>query len=307
MSGSRALRWFGIAFGLVVFGFVLATLAGQWQALQFSWSDLAWPALGLSTLFFVAAQALFAGAWHRLVSDAGESAELRGDVARWCVSLAGKYLPGKVWQAVARFGLYHGAQRGRKVAPAFVRETCLSLSAAMALVAAHGWLDAAATGRLELVLTLGSVLLLLLSLPGIALIVVGWLDRWTPFRVAIPAGGAGEMAVAWLMQVSGYFLLGLGLVALARGLGIDQPGMGWPMIAGLSFAGLAGITAFFVPAGIGVREAALVWYLSPIIGLAPAALLAVAARIWISLGEAALVGSGLLMLRDSNNAVTGNP
>ena len=302
MARSRALRGFGIVSGLAVFGFVLYGLAGQWQALQFSWSRLAWPALGLAMLSFAAAQALFAAAWHRLLSDAGESGELRGDVARWCVSLAGKYFPGKVWQAVARFGLYHGAPRGRKVAPAFVRETCLSLSAAMALVAAHGWLDVAATGRLELAFTLGAVILLLLSLPGIARIVVDRLERWTPLRLAVPEGGAGATVVAWLMQVSGYVLFGLGLLALARGLGIEQPGVGWPMIAGLCFAGLAGIAAFFVPAGIGVREAAMAWYLSPIIGPAPAALLAVAARIWISMGEAALVGGGLFMLRESKDS-----
>lgn len=307
MPRSRGLRWFGIVFGLAVFGFILFRLAGQWQSLAFSWSRLAWPALGLSMLLFVAAQGLFAGAWHRLLSDAGESGELRGDVARWCVSLAGKYFPGKVWQAVARFGLYHGAQRGRKVAPAFVRESFLSLSAAMALVAAHGWLDVAATGRLELVFSIGAALLLLLSLPVIARIVLGWLERRTPLRLAIPEGGTGAMLVAWSMQVSGYLLFGLGLIALARGLGIEQAGMGFPMIAGLCFAGLAGIAAFFVPAGIGVREAALTWYLVPIIGPAPAALLAVAARVWISIGEAALVGGGLLMLRDGNKGVAGDP
>ncbi|MCX7042936.1 MAG: hypothetical protein NT117_09740, partial [Gammaproteobacteria bacterium] len=118
---------------------------------------------------------------------------------------------------------------------------------------------------------------------------------------AVPEGGAGAMAVAWLMMVSGYVVLGLGLIALARGLGIGQVGMGWPMVAGLCFAGLAGIAAFFVPAGIGVREAALAWYLGPIIGPAPAALLAVAARIWISIGEAALIGGGLLALRGRND------
>ncbi|MCX7041193.1 MAG: hypothetical protein NT117_00590, partial [Gammaproteobacteria bacterium] len=171
MPRSRALRWFGIVFGLAVFAWVLVGLAAQWRALQFSWSQLAWPALGLSIGLFMLAQALFAGAWHRLLSDTGESGELRGDVARWCVSLAGKYFPGKIWQAVARFGLYHGAPRGRKVAPAFVRETCLTLSAAMALVATHGWLDVAATGRLALVFTLGSLSLLLLSLPAVARIV----------------------------------------------------------------------------------------------------------------------------------------
>ena len=90
-------------------------------------------------------------------------------------------------------------------------------------------------------------------------------------------------------------------------MGIDQAGLAWPTIAGLCFAGLAGIAAFFVPAGIGVREAALAWYLAPVIGPAPAALLAVASRLWISTGEAVLVGGGLLALRRRGDGVPTQP
>ena len=297
MDRSRALRWFGIVLGLVIFGFVVHRVYSQRQAVDFSLAQVHWTALAISMLLYFAAQALFASSWHRLLSDRGESGELLADIARWCVSTAGKYFPGKVWHAVARVGLYHGAERGRKVAPAFVRETCLSLSAAMTLVAAHGFLDDSALGRLQFVFSIGAVLLLLLSLPGIARIALGWLARWTPLRLAVPAGGLGVMAVVWLMQLVAYVLFGLGLLALARGLGIGQAGLALPMVAALCFAGLAGIAAFFVPAGIGVREVALAWYLAPYVGPAPAALLAVSARVWISLGEAGLVGMGLLMLR----------
>lgn len=302
MSRSRAWRRMGIVLGLSVLGFVLYHLHAQWQSLDFSWSRLRWPAIGLSLLLLAAAQALFAFSWHRLLSDAGESGELRGDLARWCVSLAGKYFPGKVWQAVARFGLYHGAERGKKVAPAFVRETLLSLSAAMAIVAAHGWSDVAATGRLELVFSIGSLTLLLLSLPAVARAAAGPIQRWTPVRVVVAEGGVANLVEVWSLQLAGYLVLGLGCFFLARGMGIAQADIAMPVVAGLCFAGLAGIAAFFVPAGIGVREAALVWYLAPVIGPAPAALLAVAARVWISLGEAGLVAAGMLVLHRSAHA-----
>ena len=306
MQRSRALRWFGIVLGLAVFGFVLRQIHAQGQGLDFSVARLSWPALGLSILFYFAAQALFALSWHRLLSDRGESGELGRDVARWCVSIAGKYLPGKVWHAVARVGLYHGAERGRKVAPAFVRETCLSLSAAMTVVAVQGFFNGSSLGRLQLGFAIGAVLLMLLSVPAIGRIALAWLERWTPLRLAVPDGDVREMAVVWLMQVAGYVLFGLGLLALGKGLAIEQAGMAWPTIAALSFAGLAGIAAFFVPAGIGVREAALAWYLAPIVGPAPAALLALASRLWISIGEAVLVGGGLLALRKRGDGVAGD-
>lgn len=301
MLPSRTLRRVGIVLGLAVLGFVLFQLQAQWQSLDFSWTRLHWPAIGLSLLLLATAQALFAFSWHRLLADAGESGELRGDAARWCVSLAGKYFPGKVWQAVARFGLYHGAERGKKVAPAFVRETLLSLSAAMAIVAAHGWSDVAATGRLEWVFSFGSLALVLLSLPGVAHAAARYVQRWLPTRLVVPEGGAAALVEVWAMQLAAYLLLGLGCLFLARGMGISQADIAMPVVAGLCFAGLAGIAAFFVPAGIGVREAALVWYLAPVIGPAPAALLAVAARVWISVGEASLIAAGMLVLHQSND------
>lgn len=300
MADSRARHWLGLAFGVFVLGFVVYRIHAQRQALDFSMAQLRWAPLGISMLSYFAAQAVFAGSWHRLLSGREGSGELVGDMARWCVSIAGKYFPGKVWHGLARVGLYHGAQRSRRVAPAFVRETCLSLSAAMTVVAMHGFFKGSAPGWLEVGFAVGAVSLLLLSLPQIARIALGWLERWRPLGLAVPDGSLGELALVWLMQVFGYVLFGLGLLALAKGLGIERAGMAWPMIAALSFAGLAGIAAFFVPAGIGVREAALAWFLSPLIGPAPAALLAVTSRLWISVGEAVLVAGGLLALRQRN-------
>lgn len=299
MLRSLALRRIGIVLGLAVLGFVLYRLHAQWQPLDFAWSRIRWSAIGTSLALLAVAQGLFAFSWHRLLSDAGESGELRGDVARWCVSLAGKYFPGKVWQAVARFGLYHGAERGKKVAPAYIRETLLSLSAAMAVVAAHGWSDVAAIGRLPLVFSIGSLALLMLSLPAVARAAAGCLRRWTATRFVIPEGGIPALVEVWLMQVAGYLVLGLGCLFLARGLGIAQADITLSVVAGLCFAGLAGVAAFIVPAGIGVREAALAWYLAPVIGPGPAALLAVAARVWISVGEACLVAAGMIALHQS--------
>lgn len=306
MARSRALHWLGLALGVFVLGFVVVRIHAQRQSLDFSMAQVRWSLLAISMLFYFAAQAVFAGAWHRLLSGRDGSGELVGDIARWCVSIAGKYFPGKVWHGLARVGLYHGAHRSRRVAPAFIRETCLSLSAAMTVVAMHGFLDGSGPGRLELGFALGAVSLLLLSLPGIARIAIGWLERWRPLGLAVPDGSLRELALVWLMQVFGYVLFGLGLLALAKGLGIERAGMAWPTIAALSFAGLAGIAAFFVPAGIGVREAALAWYLAPIVGPAPAALLALASRLWISIGEAVLVGGGLLALRKRGDGVVGD-
>lgn len=306
MRRNRILRGLGIALGLLVFALVLRQLHGYRDELRLSWAQVRWPAIALSVLAFVVAQALFAGCWHRLLSGGGRMDSLRGDIARWCVSLAGKYFPGKVWQAVARFGLYHGAPEGARVAPAFAREMLLSMSAAMAWVALPGGLWRDGPDSLTLPFSLGAALLLLLAMPRFSAWALAALQRWTPLRLALPASTPAAVIEAWLLQLGGYLMLGLGLVALAQGLGVSTSGHAMPIIAALCFAGLAGIAAFFVPAGIGVREAALAWYLAPLLGLGPATLLAVAARVWISLGEAALVGLGLFLLRNEAPRAAGD-
>lgn len=299
MRTRAALRWAGAVFGLLVFAWLLAGLALHAPSLARAWQSLTVADLSWAMLAFFAAQLAFAAAWHRLLKGSGERGHFAGDAARWGVSLAGKYFPGKVWQAVARYGLYHGAARGTRVAPAFAREMLLSTGAAMALVALGAGAAPTQARVLVPVFGLGALLLLLLATPVLERRAVAIAARWLPGRLAASDAGwsGGAAALAW--QVSGYVVLGLGFFALGRGMGWFDASQAGVAIAALCFGGVAGIAAFFVPAGIGVREAAIAWFLAPVIGAGPALLLAVLARAWISLGEALLVAAGMLWLRRS--------
>ena len=297
MRSRTVLRRIGALVGLLVFGLVLLQLRAHRQELDHAWVHARMAPLLLSFLLFFAAQALFALSWHRLLHAAGETGNFRGDAARWGVSLAGKYFPGKVWQALARFGLYHGAPRGSRVAPAFLREMLLSVSAAMTVVALQAAHSGGHLAALAFPFGLGALLLLLLALPPIARAVVALLRRLSPLRLELPDSDAARLPLAWCLQLLAYLLLGLGCFALGRAFGLLGPDLMFPAVAALCFAGLAGIAAFFVPAGLGVREAALAWFLAPWIGAAPALLLAVLARLWISLGEALVIAAGLWWLR----------
>ena len=102
-----ALRWLGGLLGAAVFGFVVWRLGSYWHDLHLAWDQVSWPMLAASFGLFGCAQMLFAFSWHRLLADHGATSGLRGDVSRWWATLAGKYLPGKVWQGLARIGVYH--------------------------------------------------------------------------------------------------------------------------------------------------------------------------------------------------------
>ena len=302
MPAKTVLRWIGAAVGLLVFGLVLLQLRAHRHELDLAWAHARMAPLLLSFVLFFVAQALFALSWHRLLHAAGETGNYRGDAARWGVSLAGKYFPGKVWQALARFGLYHGAPRGSRVAPAFLREMLLSVSAAMSVVALQAAVSGGHMEALAMPFALGALLLVLLALPPIAREALALLRRWSPLRLELPDSESARLPLAWCLQLLAYLVLGLGCYALGRAFGLLGPELMFPAVAGLCFAGLAGIAAFFVPAGLGVREAALAWFLAPWLGPAPALLLAVLARLWISLGEATVIVIGLWWLRAQGDA-----
>jgi glycosyltransferase 2 family protein len=304
MATRNLLRWAGAALGLAVFAVLVWRLAPHADALALAWRRLSAADLALAFAAFLAAQAAFAWSWHRLLHAAGETGEFIGDAARWSVSLAGKYFPGKVWQAVARYGLYHGGARGARVAPAYLREMLLGASAAMACVTLGApWLGAQAR-PLAWIFGTGALVLALLAAPGVGMRVAAVAARWLPGHVQLADTRWRAMLVAWGWQALAYGLLGLGFFALGRGLGWFEARHIGLAIAALCFGGLAGIAAFFVPAGIGVREAAIAWILAPVIGAGPALLLAVLARAWISLGEAVLVIVGLAWLQRHGKPAT---
>jgi uncharacterized membrane protein YbhN (UPF0104 family) len=289
-------RWLGTALGAAVLLLVLQRLYLGRQQLQLSWRDVSWPLVAASFGLFLLAQSLFAFSWHRLLAEHGGAGSLRGDFARWCVTLAGKYVPGKVWQGVARLGLYHRSHGKFVVATAFAREMLLSVSAALALVALHGLLDSRAP-QMTVPALVVALLLLFLATPPVVRVLAGWLARSGRFSVEGRVGSRFGWLLVWIFQLAGYALLGLGFVVLSKAMLASGPMLVLPGIAALCFAGVAGIAAFFVPAGLGVREAALAWYLSPFIGLGPAAMLAIAARVWLTFGELCLIALGLWLVQ----------
>ena len=302
MRTSKALRWLGALLGAAIFGLVLHRLWGQWEEAAVAVTRMRWlPVLGAFGLYFLA-QAVFAWSWHQLVHAEGESDTFGRDAARWCVSIAGKYLPGKVWHAAARIGLYRGSARSSRVAPAYLREMMLSLSAAMAWIGAANLPDSQVHPGFAWMFLLGAAGLLLASTTTAVRALLRLLRLALPWQLSVLDRGRRTVFLAWGAQLLAYGLFGAGLFLLGSSVQPLPAASFVPVVACLCFGGIAGIAAFFVPAGLGVREAALAWFLAPWLGAAPALLLAVLARLWISLGEAVVIASGLWWLRTRGDA-----
>lgn len=273
----------GLVLGLLALGVVAQQAWGQRHLLDAMVWEVDPVLLLLALVLAIAAQFTFGLAWHRLTRHAGMQASLRQDLQHWGISLLAKYLPGKIWQALARTGLYGHSANGASVVTLYLREQILSLGVAMLIVAAAApvALPPHAQDYARLLALAGGLLLL-------AIANVRQLPRWLPqwLRRLNDLRGTDRRALvdATVINALAYGLLCAGFVALVRGLGLDAADA-LTLSAGLCLAGLAGVAAFFIPAGLGVREAGLLWYLAPMLGTGPAAALAIAARAWLLLAE----------------------
>ena len=270
------------------------------RSLQVSWADLAgldpsrWLPralpLAASMVLVLAVYLYLVGLWAGLAQqlDAGHL-PFAAAVRVFFIANLGKYIPGKVWQVAglgylaAREGLVPGrALFAAVLNQAFSLCACVtvgSLYLAFSTTVPRGtWLVA-----------LGSVVVILGALGSrrVHRRIVSVLARrgmvhpeWTipsPRRFAL--GWFGLHIVAWLGYGLAFCLLWTAFRPLPRGVEVLMAASAFPS------AYVLGFLAFFAPAGVGVREGALVALTAPLLGRADATALAVIARVWLTVLE----------------------
>jgi glycosyltransferase 2 family protein len=292
----RILRLAVAALFLVV---IAVVLAGQWQEAR--------PLLGrLSVPSVLAAMAaVLAGiyatflSWRAGLTDLGAPLPLTGGMRVFFLGQLGKYLPGSIWPAVTQMRLgrdYQVPQRasGAAVVVFMLMVVGTGLLVGLPVVPLLG--DDAADEYHWLLLVLP--LAMLLAAPPVLNRVIAQVLR-VARRPAMPsrlsAGGilrvAGWSIVAWL-------LYGLQVFVLARQLGAEG---GWLLLlqctGAFAVAFASGPLLLVVPAGAGVREAALLLLLGPTITAPRAAVVAVVSRLLFIVGDLAWAGAAALAAR----------
>jgi hypothetical protein len=133
---------------------------------------------------------------------------------------------------------------------------------------------------------------LLVPRPGGAL--GQWLERRMPgVRVLWSGMTAARLLQFGLVLVVPWLLYGAAFRFLAIGLLGTAPGSWGFYIAAFTGSYVAGVIAVLAPAGLIVREAALISVLAPALGSGDAVILAVASRIWLTALE--LVGALIVL------------
>lgn len=272
----------------VVVAVVLLVLAlrGQWDGFAAAVVRISPARLGGATVLGALALVGNALAWRAAMASVGAPLPLRPALRAFCLSQLGKYVPGSVWPVLAQTELArdHGYTRSRGATGSLlamvVGVVTSSVVATTALVArpdqlaAYWWVwpfvAAAATLLLPPVLTrvvrlAARVLRRDTPVPHVSGrhvgAAVGWsLLMWVAFgaHTALVAGAFAQLSVADVATLTGAFAL----------------------------AWLVGFVVVVAPAGVGVREAALVVVLGGLLTRPDALALALVSRVLLTVVDA---------------------
>ncbi|MFT4028621.1 MAG: hypothetical protein QM675_01995 [Protaetiibacter sp.] len=216
----------------------------------------------------------------------------RGWIGRY-IPVPGLWIAGKAYFATS-LGI-----PARALATSGFSEAILQLAAALIVAAGFGMLPLGTAAPVPGWLVLAAALLALVaSLPPVFRVLTTTVyrivrrpvdenTRWP--GTGTMAGGLAFYAIAALVSGVSYVLLG---IALFPGLDAEDA---VAILVAVSVAAAASLVAVFAPGGIGVREATIVAFLSPAVGVDGALLFALAGRVWSIAVDALFLGLGMLI------------
>ncbi|MDA0635369.1 lysylphosphatidylglycerol synthase domain-containing protein [Nonomuraea sp. MCN248] len=289
----RLLR---IVLALVALGFLGYGLAVNWDDTAAAVAEISpWAVAGAFAAVLLG-QFFMLLAWRQVLAGLGSPLPVRTAGRIMFVGQLGKYIPGAIWAyaAMMDLGRDHGSPPRRTFA-------CISL--ALVINLGVGIAIAAATLATQEVVRQAWYLLLLLPVIAVCMHpkVLTWglnlalrLARRDTLDTVLP-GRTVLIAVAW--TVVGWLVYGLHTWMLAGRWDLYVIATG-----AYAFAWSTGLLAFLVPAGVGVREGALVLVLHPILGTGPALAIAVVSRLAFTLADVTAAGLAFLLGRQPSRA-----
>ncbi|HET8712713.1 MAG TPA: hypothetical protein VFM23_03420 [Gemmatimonadales bacterium] len=269
-------------------------IAPHWPEIrgrQFAWRLTP---LILSSGIVVLTLAVLLGAWIASLRWCAARISALDAAKVWFTSNLARFLPGGVWQfaSLAVMSSRYGVSPTVTTATVLLEQVVLLLTGlAVVAVFTPAVLQAAWwQGALVAGVALG---ILMIALPGGR--VGRWLSRhipslslvWSQLRPAQLVLFFLILIVPWILYGTAFRLLAIGLL----GATVSAP-LGF-YIAAFTGSYLAGVIAVFAPAGLLVREAALISVLTPVLGGGDAVILAIASRIWLTALE---IVSGVVVL-----------
>ena len=270
--------------------FLAAYLVRSWGSIEaFDWQfDAGW--LALSGVVFLVYYFAQAGFWWLLLRGCGAPSPFWPAASVWGKSILARYVPGNVFMFVGRAWMSHS--RGlsvERVSAAMVYEQALGICGALLAVAVLFPFWEYRPGVTALSLIAIPVLVVLMH-PRVFGPLAGWALRLlhrAPLEVTLGFGSVLGMLVLFMLD---WLVAGAGAWLLARSItGLDVSALPLVIVA-YALAYVAGMVAFFIPSGIGVREAVLTASLSRELPGGVALTWALLLRLWVTVIELVFVG-----------------
>lgn len=280
---------------VVALALLIVALEHEWHSVSAAARRLSIAAIVESLVFALVGLGATGLAWRALLAGFGAHLPIRAALRVYFIGQLGKYLPGSVWPVVAQMEMSRDLGVGRTQAGG-ASLVALALAAPTAVLASAltlPFVSASALSHYWPVLLVLPITAALLHPP-----VLNWLLNFV-LRLA----RRGELpqpvqrkpllvTLGWLMVT--WVAFGASTWALASDLGATGSGgrQFLASIGGFSLAWAAGFLVVFVPAGAGIREAALVLTLSPVLASGPATLLALISRLVFTAADLLWAGVG---------------
>jgi glycosyltransferase 2 family protein len=272
MTRRSALTWIGATISSLALGFVVWRLADQIDRIpQVRWNVTTVSSFAAVILLSGVPALMAAAGMPLLLRAARVSLSWRDSFVLVGRSQIGKYLPGNVFHYVGRIGL--GIRRGLPVGPLSLAvgiETAFTIVIALGIGATGSLLEGTFTDSHSqtprfavfwITTGLGTIALLAVSLTPARHVVADFVRQrrsyYSPRRA---------FALATLYTFA-FASLGVAIELIVRGvMGIQSP-WGWLQFAWrFALIWVLGLIAIGAPAGLGVREASLLVWFSPVLG-----------------------------------------
>jgi uncharacterized membrane protein YbhN (UPF0104 family) len=287
----RLAQW---SFAALVLLFAVRSLVTQWTKVEprMSHIQFGWQWIGSATVLVLIAYALLIEGWRRVLGAWDSHLPFPQASRIWFLSNLGKYVPGNIWSLTAMGVMARG--RGLSAlaaAGSSVIMQTVSLATGAAIVMVSG---AKLLGQPVLVgVSVFALVVILLSAPKFLPPLAVWIGGLIGRDILPPTVPATSIWTAAIASTFSWLLYGLAFQLFVRGLLGTSPGEISSYIAVYTAAYLLGFISPIAPAGLGVREFTLAAFMTQL-GLASeadAALVAIAARLWLTIVE--LVPSGI--------------
>ncbi|GAA2912687.1 lysylphosphatidylglycerol synthase transmembrane domain-containing protein [Streptosporangium fragile] len=297
LSRLRSSRLLRVLLALVALAFVGYGLARNWHDTVSALARLSWWSVAGAFTAVMAGVWVMMIAWQRVIAGLGSELPLRTAARVLFVGQLGKYVPGSVWAyaAMMELGRDHGCPPKRTFSGTSLA-LVVSLGCAVGLAAATLPFTARSVAEQTWYLALIIPVIVVCLHPRIltwGLNLALRVARKEPFDQVLPGGTLLEVT-AW--TILGWLVYGVHLWLVMGDLA-DDFSLYLLGAGAYAFAWATGLLFAFIPAGVGVREGAMILVLAPTIGTPNAIVAAVVSRLVFTFADVAWAGAGFLLGR----------